>query len=122
MSKGGASDTALLQCKQSGARFLQGGSGQDLLERLDHDVGVDAGCDVRVGFGPGFRCAQGFELGDNQAAAETGSARIVALDRRVWASQYQAAGILERVQAFKVCRAYTQALFQRVFDVSAMIA
>ena len=40
---------------------------QDLLERLDHDIGVDTGGHEWIGFGLGLRRGQGIELGDDQA-------------------------------------------------------
>ena len=49
---------------------------QDLLERFDDHIGVDAGGNVRVGIGPGLCGAQGVELGDDQAAGETRCARM----------------------------------------------
>ena len=90
---------------------------QDLLERLDQNVGVDASGDVRISVGPGLGGAQGIEFGDDQAAGETRRARIIAVDRRMWAGQYDATFALERLQALEVCRPSGQAGFQGVGDV-----
>ena len=75
---------------------------QDLLERLDQNVGVDACSDVRIGVGPGLGGAQGIEFGNDQAAGETRRARIIAVDRRVWAGQYDATFALERSEERRV--------------------
>lgn len=95
---------------------------QDLLERLDQNVGVDTGLDVRVGVGPGLGSFEGVEFGDDQAAGETCGARVIAVHCRVRTGQDHAAFGLELLQALKVRRAGGQARFQELATSVAIIA
>lgn len=70
-----------------------------MLERLDHHVGINAGRDIRISLGPGLGIGEGGELGNDQAAGETGFARVVAVYRRVRAGQYDAAFGLQLLEA-----------------------
>ena len=70
---------------------LSGISGQYLLEGFNNNTGIDIGCDVRVSVGPGLCRFQGGELGDHQAAAETGFAGIFTVDSGMRAGQHQPA-------------------------------
>ncbi len=93
-----------------------------MLERLDDDFVVHACSNVRIGIGPGLRRSQRFEFGNDQATAETGFARVVAVDGWVWAGQHHAAFGLELLQAFDVRRAAARR-FSREFATSlAMMA
>ena len=69
------------------------------LERLDLHLGVDAGRDVRVVVGPALRGFERFELGHDQAAAEAGLARIVAVDGRMRPGEHESAFVFQRFQA-----------------------
>ena len=91
--------------------------GQDFLERLDDDIGVYASSHVRVRVSPGLGSYQGLELGDHQAASETGRAGVIAVDGRVRASQYDTAFLLQCLQALKVRGTRGQAFFKGVGNV-----
>ncbi len=100
----------------------RGESGQDAFERLDDHPAVNAGGAVRIGLGPAQRGFEGVELGDDQAAAETGQAWIVAVDGRVRAGEDQASLGLQLLQAGDVLRTGGQAFFQESATSVAMMA
>ena len=64
---------------------------EDFLERFDGHPGVDPCRDIGVRIGPGLRLLDGVELGDHDAAAEAGRARVLGIDRRARAGQQQPA-------------------------------
>jgi len=103
-------------------RFDAAGLRQDLLERLDHHIGVDPCCNVRVCLGPGLGVGQGSELGHDQAAGEPGVARVIAVDGRVRAGQYDAAFSLQLFEALDMGRAYAQAFSRELATSVAMMA
>src|SRR5690606_23188031 len=82
---------------------------QHTFEWLYQYLIVDASGDVRVLIGPCLCLFQRIELGDHQAAGEAGTARIVRVDGRMRAGEYQATGILQCMQAGKVVGAGGQA-------------
>lgn len=107
---------------RAGRRYPATASGQDFLERLDHHLGVHPGGPVGIGLGPALRRGQRIEFGDDQAAGEAGGARVVAVDRRVRAGEYQAAFFLQLFETGQVGRAAGQAAFWEAGMSRAMIA
>src|SRR6185312_2829654 len=72
-----------------------------------------AGGHIGVGVGPTLRVFQRVELGDDQAAGETGRPGILRLDRRERSGQQQATLVLQLVQSLQVLGAGRKALVQR---------
>ncbi len=104
------------------ARCPATASGQDFLERLDHHLGIHPGGPVGSASAQFLRRGQGIEFGDDQAAGEAGGARVVAVDRRVRAGEYQAAFFLQLFETGQVGRAAGQAAFLGSGMSRAMIA
>jgi len=97
-------------------------SGQHFLERFDQHAGIHAGSAIGICVGPLLCRVQRVELGDHQAATEACRAWVVTVDGRVWPGQQQATFLLQLFQAGEVSGAGSQAIFQGVFDVVAMMA